>query len=137
MIEKEGGKEAAEGSAAGSLRAGDTKEMRAVVLSAFGGLNKLRVSKKAMPEPQEGELKIRVKAWSSIASRPLLPPGAAEGPRTRGGLSGGSPTRTRVSPCGALPCGGALLASEEAGGGGRRLPAGWGAGASPAARLLQ
>uniref|UniRef100_A0A8C9LAG8 Vesicle amine transport 1 like n=1 Tax=Pavo cristatus TaxID=9049 RepID=A0A8C9LAG8_PAVCR len=36
--------------------------MRAVVLSAFGGLNKLRVSKKAMPEPQEGELKIRVKA---------------------------------------------------------------------------
>ncbi|KAK2514904.1 hypothetical protein Q9233_014688 [Columba guinea] len=65
MIEKEGGKEAAEGSAAGSLRAGDTKEMRAVVLSAFGGLNKLRVSKKAMPEPQEGELKIRVKAWST------------------------------------------------------------------------
>lgn len=68
MIEKEGGKEAAEGSAAGSLRAADTKEMRAVVLSAFGGLNKLRVSKKAMPEPQEGELKIRVKAWSSIIS---------------------------------------------------------------------
>uniref|UniRef100_A0A8C3BA18 Vesicle amine transport 1 like n=1 Tax=Cairina moschata TaxID=8855 RepID=A0A8C3BA18_CAIMO len=62
MIEKEGGKEAAEGSATGSLRAADTKEMRAVVLSAFGGLNKLRVSKKAMPEPQEGELKIRVKA---------------------------------------------------------------------------
>lgn len=75
MIEKEGGKEAAEGSAAGSLRAGDTKEMRAVVLSAFGGLNKLRVSKKAMPEPQEGELKIRVKAWFSIASRPLHPRG--------------------------------------------------------------
>lgn len=68
MIEKEGGKEAAEGSATGSLRAADTKEMRAVVLSAFGGLNKLRVSKKAMPEPQEGELKIRVKAWSSIIS---------------------------------------------------------------------
>nr|XP_047924870.1 synaptic vesicle membrane protein VAT-1 homolog-like isoform X3 [Anser cygnoides] len=68
MIEKEGGKEAAEGSSAGSLRAADTKEMRAVVLSAFGGLNKLRVSKKAMPEPQEGELKIRVKAWSSIIS---------------------------------------------------------------------
>uniref|UniRef100_A0A8C9LB04 Vesicle amine transport 1 like n=1 Tax=Pavo cristatus TaxID=9049 RepID=A0A8C9LB04_PAVCR len=62
MIEKEGGKEAAESSAGGSLRAADTKEMRAVVLSAFGGLNKLRVSKKAMPEPQEGELKIRVKA---------------------------------------------------------------------------
>uniref|UniRef100_A0A8C6XQP3 Vesicle amine transport 1 like n=1 Tax=Naja naja TaxID=35670 RepID=A0A8C6XQP3_NAJNA len=53
MIEKE----APEGGGAG-----DAKEMRAVVLSAFGGLNKLRVSKKVMPEPQEGELKIRVKA---------------------------------------------------------------------------
>lgn len=79
MIEKEGGREAAEGGAGGSLRAGDAKEMRAVVLSAFGGLNKLRVSKKAMPEPQEGELKIRVKAWSSIAPRPLLPPGGGGG----------------------------------------------------------
>lgn len=42
---------------------GDAKEMRAVVLAGFGGLNKLRVTKKAMPEPQEGEVKIRVKAW--------------------------------------------------------------------------
>lgn len=67
MIEKE----AAEGGT-GSPRAADAKEMRAVVLSAFGGLNKLRVSKKVMPEPQEGELKIRVKAWSSIA-RSLFP----------------------------------------------------------------
>lgn len=50
----------------GVQKAGDAKEMRAVVLSAFGGLNKVRVSKKVMPEPQEGELKIRVKAWSSI-----------------------------------------------------------------------
>ncbi|XP_053127236.1 synaptic vesicle membrane protein VAT-1 homolog-like isoform X1 [Hemicordylus capensis] len=63
MIEKE----AAEGGGGGSggvavQRAADAKEMRAVVLSAFGGLNKLRVSKKVMPEPQEGELKIRVKA---------------------------------------------------------------------------
>ncbi|XP_062274432.1 synaptic vesicle membrane protein VAT-1 homolog-like [Scomber scombrus] len=41
---------------------GDTKEMRAVILSGFGGLNKLRVTKKAMPEPQDGEVKIRVKA---------------------------------------------------------------------------
>uniref|UniRef100_A0A672HZH1 Vesicle amine transport 1-like n=1 Tax=Salarias fasciatus TaxID=181472 RepID=A0A672HZH1_SALFA len=41
---------------------GDAKEMRAVVLAGFGGLNKLRVTKKAMPEPQEGEVKIRVKA---------------------------------------------------------------------------
>ncbi|KAM8893492.1 synaptic vesicle membrane protein VAT-1 homolog-like isoform 2-T2 [Spinachia spinachia] len=41
---------------------GDAKEMRAVVLAGFGGLNKLRVTKKAMPEPQDGEVKIRVKA---------------------------------------------------------------------------
>uniref|UniRef100_A0AAQ4Q1J9 Vesicle amine transport 1-like n=1 Tax=Gasterosteus aculeatus aculeatus TaxID=481459 RepID=A0AAQ4Q1J9_GASAC len=41
---------------------GDAKEMRAVVLAGFGGLNKLRVTKKPMPEPQDGEVKIRVKA---------------------------------------------------------------------------
>ncbi|CAN9507085.1 unnamed protein product [Ophioblennius macclurei] len=41
---------------------GNAKEMRAVVLAGFGGLNKLRVTKKVMPEPQEGEVKIRVKA---------------------------------------------------------------------------
>lgn len=43
--------------------AGDAKEMRVVVLTGFGGLNKLRVTKKPMPDPQEGEVKIRVKAW--------------------------------------------------------------------------
>lgn len=43
--------------------AGNAKEMRAVMLTGFGGLNKLRVTKKAMPEPQDGEVKIRVKAW--------------------------------------------------------------------------
>lgn len=42
---------------------GDAKEMRAVMLAGFGGLNKLRVTKKAMPELQDGEVKIRVKAW--------------------------------------------------------------------------
>lgn len=42
---------------------GDAKEMRAVILAGFGGLNKLRVTKKAMPELQDGEVKIRVKAW--------------------------------------------------------------------------
>lgn len=41
----------------------DAKEMRAVLLTAFGGLNKLRMTRKAMPEPQDGEVKIRVKAW--------------------------------------------------------------------------
>ncbi|XP_024295970.1 synaptic vesicle membrane protein VAT-1 homolog-like [Oncorhynchus tshawytscha] len=57
MIEKNGAKETEH-----LVSAGDTKEMRAVILSGFGGLNKLRVTKKAMPEPQEGEVKIRVKA---------------------------------------------------------------------------
>ena len=59
MIDQQVGKEAdcpAEAS-------GDAKEMRAVVLSGFGGLNKLRLSRKPMPEPQDGEVKIRVKAW--------------------------------------------------------------------------
>ncbi|KAI4572009.1 hypothetical protein MJG53_014115 [Ovis ammon polii x Ovis aries] len=65
MIEKEAGKEPAEGGGGGgSHRLGDAQEMRAVVLAGFGGLNKLRVTRKAMPEPQDGELKIRVKAWS-------------------------------------------------------------------------
>ncbi|XP_008534989.2 synaptic vesicle membrane protein VAT-1 homolog-like isoform X1 [Equus asinus] len=63
MIEKEAGKEPAEGGGGGgSHRLGDAQEMRAVVLAGFGGLNKLRVTRKAMPEPQDGELKIRVKA---------------------------------------------------------------------------
>ncbi|KAG2469699.1 VAT1L protein, partial [Polypterus senegalus] len=57
MIEKDAGKEPET-----VLSSGNAKEMRAVVLSGFGGLNKLRVTKKAMPEPQEGEVKVRVKA---------------------------------------------------------------------------
>ncbi|XP_036391723.1 synaptic vesicle membrane protein VAT-1 homolog-like [Megalops cyprinoides] len=44
------------------MSAGNTTEMRAVVLTGFGGLNKLRVTKRPMPEPQEGEVKIHVKA---------------------------------------------------------------------------
>ncbi|KAI5141902.1 Synaptic Vesicle Membrane Protein Vat-1-Like [Manis pentadactyla] len=67
MIEKEAGKEPAEGGGGGgSHRLGDAPEMRAVVLAGFGGLSKLRVTRKAMPEPQDGELKIRVKAWSTV-----------------------------------------------------------------------
>lgn len=64
MIEKEAIKEAAEEAGV----AGDGRDMRAVLLSGFGGLNKLRVARKVMPEPQEGELKIRVKAWSGTPS---------------------------------------------------------------------
>ncbi|XP_053464848.1 synaptic vesicle membrane protein VAT-1 homolog-like [Nycticebus coucang] len=62
MIEKEPSREPAEGGGDGSHRLGDTQEMRAVVLAGFGGLSKLRLTRKAMPEPQDGELKIRVKA---------------------------------------------------------------------------
>lgn len=58
MIEKNAGKEPEN-----VVSSVDGKEMRAVVLAGFGGLNKLRVMKKTMPEPQEGEVKIRVKAW--------------------------------------------------------------------------
>lgn len=58
MIERNAGKEVV------SVESpSNAKEMRAVVLAGFGGLNKLRVIKKAMPEPQDGEVKIRVKAW--------------------------------------------------------------------------
>ncbi|XP_035986653.1 synaptic vesicle membrane protein VAT-1 homolog-like [Fundulus heteroclitus] len=57
MIDRNAGKEAA------SVESpSNAKEMRAVVLAGFGGLNKLRVTRKAMPEPQDGEVKIRVKA---------------------------------------------------------------------------
>lgn len=58
MIEKNGAKEPES-----AVCAADPKEMRAVLLTGFGGLNKLKVTKKPMPEPQEGEVKIRVKAW--------------------------------------------------------------------------
>ncbi|KAG9475102.1 hypothetical protein GDO78_003517 [Eleutherodactylus coqui] len=76
MIEKEGGKDAAEvpGGAA------DGRDMRAVLLSGFGGLNKLRVARKVMPEPQDGEVKIRIgdrvmafvnyNAWAEVACTP-------------------------------------------------------------------
>lgn len=118
MIEKEAGKEPAEGGGGGgSHRLGDAQEMRAVVLAGFGGLNKLRVTRKAMPEPQDGELKIRVKAWSSIrvflafSLCALGAPGAgvAEPRRGRcaGKSGGGRPLRAlpRVpeSPCGRRP----------------------------------
>ncbi|KAM3625440.1 uncharacterized protein V6R79_012071 [Siganus canaliculatus] len=57
MIDKHVGKEAENVDTSD-----DAKEMRAVILAGFGGLNKLRVTKKIMPELQDGEVKIRVKA---------------------------------------------------------------------------
>jgi hypothetical protein len=39
------------------------KEMRAVVLTGFGGLKSVKVLKKPEPTVAEGEVLIRVKAW--------------------------------------------------------------------------
>lgn len=58
MINRNAGKDAESAESSG-----DAKEMRAVILTGFGGLNKLRLGKKAMPELRDGEVKIRVKAW--------------------------------------------------------------------------
>lgn len=58
MINRNAGKDAESAESSS-----DAKEMRAVILTGFGGLNKLRLGKKAMPELRDGEVKIRVKAW--------------------------------------------------------------------------
>ena len=42
---------------------GAEPEMRAVVLQSFGGVNRLKVMKKTMPVPKDGEVLVRVKAW--------------------------------------------------------------------------
>lgn len=39
------------------------KEMRAVVLTGFGGLKTVKILKKPEPTLNEGEVLIRVKAW--------------------------------------------------------------------------
>lgn len=39
------------------------KEMRAVVLTGFGGLKSVKILKKPEPPLSEGEVLIRVKAW--------------------------------------------------------------------------
>ncbi|EAT37321.1 AAEL010652-PA [Aedes aegypti] len=39
------------------------KEMRAVVLTGFGGFKNVKILKKPEPAPQTGEVLIRVKAW--------------------------------------------------------------------------
>lgn len=39
------------------------KEMRAIVLTGFGGLKTVKVMKKPEPTLAEGEVLIRVKAW--------------------------------------------------------------------------
>ncbi|XP_038627169.1 synaptic vesicle membrane protein VAT-1 homolog-like [Tachyglossus aculeatus] len=59
-----GAREATEGGGGGGggARSAGAGEMRAVLLAGFGGLSKLRVARRVMPEPQDGELKIRIKA---------------------------------------------------------------------------
>lgn len=39
------------------------KEMRAIILTGFGGLKTVKVMKKPEPTLNEGEILIRVKAW--------------------------------------------------------------------------
>lgn len=41
----------------------DPKEMRAVVLTGFGGLKSVKILKKPEPTLNEGEVLIKVKAW--------------------------------------------------------------------------
>lgn len=40
-----------------------TKEMKAVVLTCFGGLKAIKIQNKPEPTAAEGEVLIRVKAW--------------------------------------------------------------------------
>jgi len=39
------------------------KEVRTVVLSGYGGINKVKVMRRSEPKPAEGEILVRVKAW--------------------------------------------------------------------------
>lgn len=41
----------------------EPKDMRAIVLTGFGGLKTVKVMKKPEPTAAEGEVLIRVKAW--------------------------------------------------------------------------
>lgn len=48
---------------AAAATAPPAKEMRAIVLTGFGGLKTVKILKKPEPAAAEGELLIRVKAW--------------------------------------------------------------------------
>ncbi|XP_070574940.1 synaptic vesicle membrane protein VAT-1 homolog-like [Ptychodera flava] len=58
----------------------DTKEMRSVVLTSVGGLNKMRVMKRPEPAPQEGEVMIRVKACGLNFYDLMVRQGAVDNP---------------------------------------------------------
>lgn len=60
--EKEEAKENGTGDAAEPV-AETPKDMRAVVLSGFGGFKTVKILKKPEPALNEGEVLIRVKAW--------------------------------------------------------------------------
>lgn len=55
--------EADQASPAADATKGSEPEMRAVVLQSFGGVNRLKVMKKTIPIPKDGEVLVRVKAW--------------------------------------------------------------------------
>lgn len=63
--EKEEVKENGTGDANETQQADSTtpKEMRAVILTGFGGLKTVKTQKKNEPSVNEGEVLIRVKAW--------------------------------------------------------------------------
>lgn len=57
------GKAGQDGKEATEEQAPPTKEMKAVVLTCFGGLKAVKIQNKSEPTPSEGEVLIRVKAW--------------------------------------------------------------------------
>lgn len=65
VVEKEEIKENGTGDAneAPADSAATPKEMRAVILTGFGGLKTVKTQKKNEPTVSEGEVLIRVKAW--------------------------------------------------------------------------
>lgn len=62
-----------DGKEATEEQAPPTKEMKAVVLTSFGGLKAVKIQNKPEPTPGEGEVLIRVKAWYVFCNRYFIP----------------------------------------------------------------
>lgn len=63
------GKAGQDGKEATEEQTPPTKEMKAVVLTCFGGLKAVKIQNKPEPTLSEGEVLIRVKAWYVSCSR--------------------------------------------------------------------
>lgn len=61
--ETTGDQPSAEGNGKAAVAEDPPKEMKAVVLTGFGGLKSVKILKKPEPTLGEGEVVIRVKAW--------------------------------------------------------------------------